>query len=103
MYLRVFVLSLAIFIASVNCQHDYYQHAINQTKLVHQIEKYGINIYPKLANLTDEDDHHRNFHRPAQWDQFNDASNARRARINENFINKTITGMPKGVCAKEVP
>ena len=103
----------------VNCNLFDNQHLIDTTRHLQDIEKYGSNythppynsIYPKLSNFTDakhgnhfsdqrsngtvgESSHLRNNSSGFQPHGFN---------ATESFLNKTISGMAKGVCIKEVP
>lgn len=95
-------LILCTFLAGVYCQYDN-QYVIDQTQYLQQIEKYNKNfnnsgynnIYPQLnsSDLRGLNNTNGQRHSPANVTSFD---------ANKNFLNKTISNMPKGVCVKEV-
>lgn len=93
------------------CQYDN-QYVIDQTQYLQQIGKYdnkyryngsssGSNIYPQL-NTTGL--YGSSFNNGSVGGQRNaPAYNGSGFDANRDFLNRTITNMPKGVCIKEVP
>jgi hypothetical protein len=114
----VIFLCFSIFI-TVNCEFDA-QDIIDKTRNLQDIEKYGIkyinpspnSVYPQLSNLTDAT-HRSNFNQTLNGtgvdtlsqSRNNNSSGVQPLSFNstERFLNKTISGMSKGVCIKEVP
>lgn len=107
MDLKMTIVLCAVFIGAY-CQYDN-QYVIDQTQYLQQIGKYnnqyngssfGSNIYPQL-NSTGL---HGSSSNGSVGGQRNaPAHNGSAFDANREFLNRTITNMPKGVCIKEVP
>lgn len=112
MDLKLFLLLSVLFI-DVNCQYDF-QHAIDQTQYLQQLEKYGASFANYLYPNSSHSLSNQNKNETTNWHGNNVANNTGlRGSFNnstggsfnstERFLNKTISSMARGVCVKEVP
>jgi len=102
---------LCVVVAGVNCQYDY-QHVIDQTQQLQQIEKFGRNstpdnynnIYPRLDNTTNGFSYDDRWFNGSTGGLYNSSHvYLHPFNVTERFLNKTLSGMSKGICMKEVP
>lgn len=104
MELKHFLL-LSAWVAVGLCQYDV-KLAINQTKNLQDIEKYGVNytsLYPPLGNLSNVITPRLNDSSPKNSSHHHDNNLNQPFNSTQSFLNKTMSNMPKGVCVKEVP